>query len=291
VRALWERCENGAAGVADPWWLTALDPMLQETEAASFGEAFTEFAYFNLFTGSYADPDQSYVNGADYPRVAMEPVAAPFSDELLRVFYASAQYYAVDAAGRSEMTTRLVVPPGDEGELDGLVLMLAVDQDGEFTAVVQSSDPAAPLSVSDVPGTDRFVTVVVNTQQSGESQRPGLCIGSAAEVEACALAITAAGVAGGAGGGAGGAGAEGGGDTGGVAGAAAAGGAGASATVPPASPEAEDESGCGCRIAAGVPRGKRGSPAGPSPSRLPVAPAALALLGVAIGLGARRRGR
>src|SRR5262245_11185032 len=74
VRSLWETCENGANGEADPYWFERLDPFLAETAGSSFAEAMTDFATWNLFTGKYADPTRGYDSGAGYSSVAMEDV-------------------------------------------------------------------------------------------------------------------------------------------------------------------------------------------------------------------------
>jgi hypothetical protein len=219
VRSLWERCENGNSGQADPYWLSVLDPLLTEKHQTTFPDAFVDFATWNLFTQAYADPSRSYLEGKRYPRVAMQSVAAPFSDEKLRVFYASTQYFSVDPAGRSNMTAALVGPPADPTASDGLALLLATRSGVQTSPVLRVSDLAAGLESVDTSGADELVVVVVNGQSSGESRRPGLCIGDPTEVDACRATLL------------------GGGGSGGAAGAGSGGSPAASS----------DDSGCGCR--------------------------------------------
>jgi len=171
VRALLERCENGAEGIDDPVWLQVLEPMLQAEASVSFADAFAQFATYNLFTDELADPTRSYANGADCPPVKIEQVAAPYVDDAMRVFYASSQYYGLDPAGRSEMTAALVVPEGGEDDLLGLVMLLGVERDSAYEPVEPVTDPTSGTQSVDTSGASRFVTLVVNTLLQGDSRR------------------------------------------------------------------------------------------------------------------------
>ena len=240
VRALWERCENGANGKADPLWFEELDATLTAEADASFNEAFVEFATWNLFTGSLADPSRSYTNGAGYPRVPIEDVEAPFSDDQLRVFHASTQYYGVAPNGRAAMSAALIPKEGDPESMDGLSLLLAVERGPGYDPVVTAQDLGAGTETIDTSGAERLVVVVVNHLIESPSRQPGLCIGTVDEVAACRIALIGDGSGGSGGAGAGGAG---GGD----------GGNGGSDPAEP--PPDEDTSGCGCRIVSGAPSG------------------------------------
>ncbi|MCC6557573.1 MAG: hypothetical protein IT372_31865 [Polyangiaceae bacterium] len=250
VRALWERAEDGANGVADPVWFTELDPMLAERAQATFAEAFVDFATWNLFTGSFADPARSYAEGAGYARVKIEEVAAPYSD-LLRVFHASAQYYRVPPAGRPSMAAALA--PATPEQLDGLSLLLLPEQGGAYGQVARVADLEAGSEAIDTSGADALVVVVVNGAQAGDSRRPTLCIGTPDEVAACKAAAGGTGGGGGGGGGAGGGGDE--------------------------EAPGEDDGGCGCRVegaGGGIPGGA-------------AAAAAAAAVGLAARIRGRRR--
>jgi len=229
VRSLWERCENGANGVAEPYWFEQIEPLLAQKESVSFADAFTDFATWNLFTGKFADPTRSYASGAGYAAVSMSEVTAPYSDDALRVFYASAQYYRVNPEGRAEMTAALIAPDGAPEVLDGLRMMFTT-RTGAMTAPVKSVvDVAAGTETIATSGVDKLVVVVVNGLTGGESRKPALCIGTVEEVAACREALAASPGSGGSGG-SGGAGGTGGGGTGGGGGSAA-----------------EEPGGCGCR--------------------------------------------
>jgi hypothetical protein len=268
VKALWERCVNGANGVEDPVWFTVLDPLLQAEAGVSFADAFVDFATFNLFTAQYADPARGYADGAGYPSVRTTIATAPYADDALRVFYASTQYYNLDPAGRASMAAALVVPEGGEADLDGLVLLLVARGASGFEPVVRVADPTAASDVVDTSSADRFVVAVVNTLQQGESRKPGLCIGTPDEVASCRDALLG-------GGGAGGAGGVGGSE------------AGGSPPNPQGSPPSEDDGGCSCRVTAGgVGPVATSTSAGARPG-----PSAAASLALAVGLAALTRRR
>ena len=227
VRALWERCENGAGGEADPKWLTALGPLLEQQASASFPSAMVDFATWNLFTGSLADPTRSYANGKNYPAVSMNDGAAPYFEDLLRVYHASSQYHRMSPDGRSAMTAALVAHPGSPEDTQGLELLLAVQRGNAYDPVKHLADVSAGTETIDTNGAARLVAIVVNGATGGNSRRPALCIGTTDEVAACSKMVQSGGGTGGAGGG-------------------GSGGGGSGAEEPPP----EDASGCGCRMTA-----------------------------------------
>ena len=189
VRALWERCENGAFGEANPNWFTALDPMLKAEAGSSFAEAFVEFAEWNLFTGKSADPARGYADGADYPTLDFVDVTLPYTDDALRVFRASAQYYRMDTGGRAAITAALVPAKDSPSEADGLAMLLVAKTGSVLGPVRLVVDPLAGAEMVDATGADQVIVVVVNTLQEGESRRPGFCVGTPEEVAACRMAL------------------------------------------------------------------------------------------------------
>lgn len=213
VAALLEATIDGAGGVDDPYWLTALEPTLMTQAGASFADAIVEFATWNLFTDDFADPEQSYERGSSYSRVRIDPASAPFRDDQLRVYRASSQVYGLGTTGRPQMTAALVAPPDDPEATVGLRLMLATET-GTAVDVTPVADVTAGSELVDTATADRLLVVVVNTAIDGESKKPGLCVGTADEVAECAAAISGQGGEGGAGAGgaASGGGGEGGGD-------------------------------------------------------------------------------
>ncbi|MEO7328602.1 MAG: MXAN_6640 family putative metalloprotease, partial [Minicystis sp.] len=242
VRDLWERSANGAKGVANPVWFEQIGPLLQVKANSSFAEAFTDFATWNLFTGKFADPTRSYQNGSGYGKVKIEAVTAPYMDDKLRVFHASSQYYGMSPLGRKTMTAALV--SADPAALKGVSLLLAVQRVTSYDPVLKLDDLAAGTQTIDTHGANRLVAVVINGLQTGESQRPGLCVGSVEEVAACKAMILGGGT-----GGSGGAGGVGGGSTTGATTSGGEGGSGGSGALP------ADGSGCGCRASSSSPEG------------------------------------
>lgn len=187
--ALWDRVEDGANGVADPDWFTELDPLLKSKAGSSFAEAFTEFATWNLFTGSLADPSRSYDAGSGYALAKMSDVAAPYKDDLPRFFRASSQYYRLDPGERESMTAAVVAHKDEPDEAAGLEVLLAVQRGKSLDPVLHVASGTAGTEAIDTKGADNLIVVVVNTNQTGSSKRPGLCIGAPSEVDACRAEI------------------------------------------------------------------------------------------------------
>jgi len=187
---LWDHTVNGAGGIDDPDWFEDALPIVLSLYGATFEDIFVEFAKWNLYTGSYADPEVSYQSGAFLGAVAMEDVDPPFSDDRLRVYPASTHYFKISPQGRPTMTAALVVTPDNVDELEDLHLLLIRRSGGSIAEVVEVDLESAETALSTTSGD--FVVAVVNTAMVGESQRPGLCIGAPEEVESCRAALVGA---------------------------------------------------------------------------------------------------
>lgn len=190
IRALWEHLENGhgfdsePADKANPTWLVQLDALLRANYQSSFAQAYEEFATWNLFTASAADPSRSYANGAQYPAPGITTATAPYRAFPMRVFYASTQYVKVPVGGRATMNAALFDDPDLPGdETDHLVLVAATRRGGRNVEVKRVNGPI------DTSMADELIVAVINTARAGNgaqlSKRPGLCIGTDAEVQAC----------------------------------------------------------------------------------------------------------
>lgn len=180
VRELYEDCEDGARGVANPAWLPALDVLLARDYADSFASTFAELARWNLYTGDYADPALAWERGAAYPALAMRETAVPFEDAMVRIAHASARYYVALPAGRDAMTAALIAP---EADLAGLRLLIAKRG---FEDVHEAwVGPPAEAPTLEMAGSVDLVVAIVDVRIAGESLRPGLCIGSPDEVADC----------------------------------------------------------------------------------------------------------
>lgn len=195
LRKLWEHLENGqgdateSADQANPTFVVQLDALLKRDYASSFATEFAEFAKWNLYTASAADPAQAYRDGQRYPGVTMTAVTMPFRFDGQRVFYASAQYFAAPANGRTRVTAAItdsVLTNQDDRE--GLVVWLAARKNGRNAELVKVTNG----ETVDVVG-GAAIVVVVNTNRgaigASLSQRPGLCIGTPEEVATCVSAL------------------------------------------------------------------------------------------------------
>ncbi|MBI5509273.1 MAG: hypothetical protein HY903_11020 [Deltaproteobacteria bacterium] len=182
VRKIYEASENGANGVSDPSWFAALPDVISSYGQGAFDRIFVDFATWNLFTGNRGDPAQSYALGRSYPRVRLDVVSPPYVDALVRIPHAATKYFSVVPSGRTEMTAALVGPPE---ELADLHLRLTVERGPAFETPLAVQDLQAGTEVVSTDLARTFIVFLVNTSTGGTSRRPGLCIGTPAEVTAC----------------------------------------------------------------------------------------------------------
>ena len=195
LRKLWEHLEDGQgdpaepADQANPTWVIQLDALLKREYQSTFAAEFAQFARWNLYLGSAADSAQAWDDASAYPQVTMTSVAAPYRLDGARVFYASTQYLFVPSAGRTVMTAALVdsqLTPAND--LDGLVLWIAARKSGRNTEVVRVTAAQAV----DVSG-GFFIAAITNTNRGANgaslSLRPGICLGTPAEVASCVTAL------------------------------------------------------------------------------------------------------
>jgi hypothetical protein len=108
IRKIWESCQNGSHGYADPTYLEAIDATLNPAYDSSLTQAFFEFGRWNLFTGSRADSSQSYAQGSAYAEVALYKTALSLP-LLLDTWtqYLSTQYLRVGLNGVNSIDVML----------------------------------------------------------------------------------------------------------------------------------------------------------------------------------------
>ncbi len=188
VPALLAASEDGAGGVADPYWLDALDAMLQ-AKGSDFAEAFAEFGEWNLLTGAFAQNGRGFAEAASYPQVKVEQGQAPLFVERGRYFHASTQYFGVAPGARTAMTAALVPHPGDGVALEGMRLTLGVQRQNTFGPLQRIQELSAGTETVETDGAFRLVVIVSNTLRQGTSRRPSLCVGTVEEVAACQAVI------------------------------------------------------------------------------------------------------
>lgn len=186
---LWTACDDGAGGVAGPLWLDVIDAVL-EAHDSSFADAFVDFASRNLFTGWAADPSRGYARGRNYPDLKMTEVTTPYTEAKMRVFIASTQYYRLAVDGQPQLAAALVASAEGASSLEGLSLVVAFKKGRGYVAVTKVADASAGTGALDPQGADSMVVAVINTNRTGNSKKPGLCLGTPAEVAACRTALT-----------------------------------------------------------------------------------------------------
>ena len=190
IRQLWERCEKAPARS----WLARLDELLQQQHGASFAQAFTQFARWNLYTGAAADSSQTWADARRFPTVASSKVDAPHkSPSPVFLFYASARYYRAPAAGRAQMTAAVVDDPTTaQDDTVGLSLHLVTRRAGKNASAATPDSVSAGTDVLDTTGNSELWVAVVNGAISGASRKPFLCIGAPGEVSACRASLSPA---------------------------------------------------------------------------------------------------
>jgi hypothetical protein len=183
IRQLWEALRERSTSVGpDATWPPALDSVLKDAHDSSIADAFAEFSRWNLFTAGRADPERAYANGSGYPELATKTVNLPFADTAPRVFPLAAKFYSARARNAGAITLAV----RSSASVAGLRLLLARESAGKITDVAEASASEKPAAMlSDVQAGDTLFAALVNTRLEGESLRPDVCLGTAAEVEAC----------------------------------------------------------------------------------------------------------
>jgi len=182
IRALWEALAAEGATVEPQSWARALDAVLQGQHDSALAEAFAEFARWNLYTGSRADPSKAYQRGDGYSEPALEEVALPFDDETVRMFPLAVRYYTarVREAGPVRFALR------SDASLDGLRLVLA-RASGDRIEEIELADAGAATAVTLAAANSGEViyAALINTRTSGESVRPDVCLGAPEDLDRC----------------------------------------------------------------------------------------------------------
>jgi len=174
--SLWEAVEDGANGVADPHWLSALAELLARDFATTFEDEWVTFATWALRAGHGDAGGPTFASARALPEIARDEIALPFSDDKLRVYPASMQVWSVVGG-----EVAIAVVSTEAGDTDGLVLVTGARKGLALTTRVRDGLEAA----LDGAGNDEVLVAIVNTNREGNSKRPGLCIGSIVQVEAC----------------------------------------------------------------------------------------------------------
>lgn len=173
---LWEAVEDGAAGVADPHWLTALVALLASDFATTFDAEWVTFATWALRASHGDSGGPTFASAGVLPRVARDIVSLPFSDDKLRIYATSLQVWSTRGDAVSVAIVSTVA-----GDTDGLVLITGLRKGDQVRTTVQPGFDAT----LDGTGSDEVIIAIASTNLEGNNKRPGFCLGSAVEVAAC----------------------------------------------------------------------------------------------------------
>jgi hypothetical protein len=176
IKNLWDETARTGA------WFTSIDSMLASKYQSSFAEAYAEFARWNLYTGPRANPAVSYDRGSGYPLVRIDASTLPLTQAELRIFPAASLYLGMAPGGRAQVSARIFPPEG----VTGLRLVLVTRKGNTISPPVLADSDRATIDAS---GADQVIVLISNTAQSGESTKPGVCVGDADEVATCAAEL------------------------------------------------------------------------------------------------------
>ncbi len=174
VRELIEATENGSGGEADPTWFAALDRLLASNYDSSFAEAYSTFVEWNLATGSARRDGYGYANAGRYPSVTATAIEAPFFDDGVRVFPASARYFDLPLASDGELVASFDGP--------GIEVHLVLAEGDTLREPIVAPELEARAQID---GADRAFVVLVNTANEGQSERGALCVRYGDDDAAC----------------------------------------------------------------------------------------------------------
>ncbi|HET6335384.1 MAG TPA: MXAN_6640 family putative metalloprotease [Polyangiales bacterium] len=183
IRQLWAALrERSVSDGPDVTWPPTLDSVLKAEHASSIADAFAEFSRWNLFTAGRADPERAYASGRSYPELVTKAVTLPFEDTAPRVFPLAAKFYSVRVRDAGSITLAL----RSDVSLEGLRLLLARESGGKIVEAQEASASEMPaVTLSAVESGDTVFAALLNTKLEGESLRPDVCLGGAAEIKAC----------------------------------------------------------------------------------------------------------
>jgi uncharacterized protein (TIGR03382 family) len=179
IRSLWE--ESVRAPTAP--WPVLLETCLRRDGNTDFDMAFTEFARWNLFTGSRWQAGQGYARGAGYAELVLAPKTLPVDEPSVRVAPAAVRYFEV-AGGVA--TVSVAFQPTEGATTDALHLV-AVARAG--TAVLREAQAKGPGPLTlQIPAQDAtsVSVAVVDGRHTGTAGRYGrLCMVPTATATPC----------------------------------------------------------------------------------------------------------
>ncbi|EAU67271.1 hypothetical protein STIAU_4959 [Stigmatella aurantiaca DW4/3-1] len=179
IRSLWEESVRSPSAP----WPALLETCLRRDWSTDFDRAFTEFAQWNLSTGSHWQAGQGgYARGAGYAELVVAPKELPLDEPSVRVAPAATRYFEV--AGGAE-TVSVVFQPRQGDETGALHLMVAAQTPQAVLRVVRAEGPG-PLTLQ-LPAQDatRVTVAVVDGRLQGTGRYGRLCVAHSATATPC----------------------------------------------------------------------------------------------------------
>ncbi|HVG61940.1 MAG TPA: MXAN_6640 family putative metalloprotease [Hyalangium sp.] len=163
-------------------WAVLLDTALRSGWSADFDSAFTEFASWNMATGSRASPGQGYAQGGGYGEISPAPVSLPVEMPSVRLAPASARYFEL-SGGAQNLSVGFL--PQDEAGATGLHLLVAVVGNDAKLEVTRVDGPGPLLAQVSAPSATRVLVALVDGRHEGTGRYGRLCISDAATGSPC----------------------------------------------------------------------------------------------------------
>ncbi|SEU19142.1 MXAN_6640 family putative metalloprotease [Stigmatella erecta] len=178
IRSLWEESVRSPTAR----WPVLLDTCLRRDWNTDFDAAFTEFAQWNLSTGSRWQAGQGYARGAGYAELVLAPRTLPVDESSVRVAPAAVRYFEV-AGGAGTVSVGFQPREGDE---TGALHLVAVARSGTAVLRVVKAEGPGPLSLQ-LPAQDAtsVSVAVVDGRHEGTGRYGRLCMAPTATATPC----------------------------------------------------------------------------------------------------------
>jgi len=178
ILSMWEESVRAPAS----HWAALLDGALRSGWSVDFDSAFTEFASWNMATGSRASPGQGYARGGGYGEISPAPISLPVELPSVRLAPASARYFEL-AGGAPNLSVGFL--PEDEAGATGLHLLVAVVGNDSKLEVTRVDGPGPLLAQVSAPSATRVLVALVDGRHEGTGRYGRLCITDAATGSPC----------------------------------------------------------------------------------------------------------
>jgi hypothetical protein len=178
ILSMWQESVRAPAA----HWAVLLDTALHNGWSTDFDSAFTEFASWNMATGSRASPGQGYARGGGYEEISPAPVSLPVDMPSVRLAPAAARYFEL-AGGSPNLSVGF--QPQDEAGAAGLHLLVAVVGNDARLQVTRVDGPGPLLAQVSAPSATRVLVALVDGRHEGTGRYGRLCISDAATGSPC----------------------------------------------------------------------------------------------------------